>query len=173
MGKGRPPLTEWLRLDGTFPIEVPCSEPLSLWRREYYDVFSTRLDLESDLVNPVGPAVNWAWSSSLKSLKHGCLRHWEAVNRSSALYVSIFSMRSWVSELTCGISLAIPTNFLDANSNFIWVAFFWNLSKSSCGGHQAFWRSIPSCWDVFCEWRLIIKASATSKISKFNGVSGK
>ena len=41
-----------------FPIELPCSETLSLFRREYYEVFSARLDFELERPKPCGPAVN-------------------------------------------------------------------------------------------------------------------
>ena len=56
------PFTELLSWAGTFPIELPYSLVLSELRREYCDVFSTKLDLDKDLAKPDGPAVNCAIS---------------------------------------------------------------------------------------------------------------
>ena len=55
---GTPPFTELLRLAGTLPIEFPYSDVFSEFLRLYYDVFSTRLDLDNDCAKPLGPAVN-------------------------------------------------------------------------------------------------------------------
>lgn len=54
-----PPLIELLRFAGTLPIDkLPYSDKLSLFRLEYQDVFSAKLDRETDLPKPWGPAVN-------------------------------------------------------------------------------------------------------------------
>jgi hypothetical protein len=60
---------ELFRFTGTLPMELPYSEALSLFLRLYYDVFSARFEREIDRPKPWGPAVNYAMSCSLSSLK--------------------------------------------------------------------------------------------------------
>jgi hypothetical protein len=53
------PEIELFRFNGGGLVELqPGSEALSELRREYWDRFSARFDLEMDLAKPYGPVVN-------------------------------------------------------------------------------------------------------------------
>jgi hypothetical protein len=53
------PEIELFRFNGGGLVELPPgSEALSELRREYWDRFSARFDLEMDLAKPYGPVVN-------------------------------------------------------------------------------------------------------------------